>query len=408
MASGLDDVVAAETILSDVDGLNGRLTIRGHALAELAARWSFAGMLGLLFDGFFAGLPDEAGLAARLGAARREVHDRTAALLPRLAEAGTFDGLRAGIALLPDGDTLDDALRLVAAPAVLLPAIVRLRRNEAAVAPDPALGQAEDMQRMLAGTPDPARARALETYLVTVCDHGLNASTFAARVVASTRAGLASSALAGLSALKGPLHGGAPGPVIEMLDAIARDGDAAHWIGAALGRGERIMGFGHRIYRTRDPRADALKAAVRRLAGTGGGDRLAFAEMVERTALDQLRAAKPGRALQTNVEFYTRLAARDGRLPARCLHRRVRRRPHRRLDRACPRTGDHRPPDPPAIALRGSASRSGGVTVLPGRHIELFVPSSHRACRAGVSRDRHCLDTASRQARTLLDTNGAA
>jgi citrate synthase len=126
-------------------------------------------------------------------------------------------------------------------------------------------------------------------------------------VVASTRAGLASSVLAGLSALKGPLHGGAPGPVIDMLDAIERDGDARGWLEAAIARGDRIMGFGHRIYRTRDPRADALKTALRRLAGDGGDARLAFAEQVERTALDVLRIAKPHRALQTNVEFYTAL-----------------------------------------------------------------------------------------------------
>ena len=307
MASGLDDVVAAETVLSDVDGLAGRLTIRGHALGEIAGRWHFEEVLALLLDGFFDDLPPPADLVLRLGEARRDVHDRLAAILPELALAGPFDGQRAGVAVLPDGATLDDALRLIAAPAVLLPAIIRLGRGETVVPPDPALPHAQDMQRMLAGSLDAARAEALETYLVTVCDHGLNASTFAARVVASTRAGLSSAVLAGLSALKGPLHGGAPGPVIDMLDAIARDGDAARWLGDAVQHGDRIMGFGHRIYRTRDPRADALKAALRRLAGEGGDVRLAFAEQVERIALDVLRVAKPHRTLQTNVEFYTAL-----------------------------------------------------------------------------------------------------
>jgi citrate synthase len=299
MASGLDGVVAAETMLSDVDGLAGRLTIRGHALSELAERWAFEETAILLLEGLFDTLPNAADFAHRLGAARYDVHACTLSLLPRLAEAGAFDGMRAGIALLPDGDDLDDALRLIAAPAVLLPAIIRTMRGEAPLAPDPALPHAHDMQRMLAGHRDGGRAKALDTYLVTVCDHGLNASTFAARVVASTQAGL--------GALKGPLHGGAPGPVIDMLDAVARDGDAARWLDAALARGDRIMGFGHRIYRTRDPRADALKAALRRLAGEKGDARLAFAEQVERTALDALRAAKPDRALQTNVEFYTAL-----------------------------------------------------------------------------------------------------
>jgi citrate synthase len=154
-----------------------------------------------------------------------------------------------------------------------------------------------------------AEAAALETYLVTVSDHGLNASTFAARVVASTRAGLTSAALAGLSALKGPLHGGAPGPVIEMLDEIGRPEQARAWIEAALDRGDRLMGFGHRIYRVRDPRADALKAAVRRLAAASGAPagRLAFAEAVEDAVLAVLRDRKPGRTLDTNVEFYTAL-----------------------------------------------------------------------------------------------------
>lgn len=304
MASGLDDVVAAETMLSDVDGLAGRLTIRGHALGAIAGRWAFEDVAALLLEGFFDDLVD---LPHRLGEARRDVHDRLTAILPDLTKAGPFDGQRAGIAFLPDGTMLDDALRLIAAPAILLPAIIRARQGKPILPPDRLLPHALDMQRMLTGMPDPARAQALETYLVTVCDHGLNASTFAARVVASTRAGLASSVLAGLSALKGPLHGGAPGPVVDMLDAIERDGDAARWLDEAIARGDRIMGFGHRIYRTRDPRADALKAALRRFAGDGGDARLAFAEQVERIALEVLRVAKPHRTLQTNVEFYTAL-----------------------------------------------------------------------------------------------------
>jgi len=123
--------------------------------------------------------------------------------------------------------------------------------------------------------------------------------------VASTRAGLTSAVLAGISALKGPLHGGAPGPVIEMLDEIGEPANARAWIEAALNRGDRLMGFGHRIYRVRDPRADALKAAVRRLGARHG--RLEFAEAVEAAALAVLRDRKPDRSLQTNVEFYTAL-----------------------------------------------------------------------------------------------------
>ena len=302
MANGLDDVVAAETVLSDVDGQAGRLVIRGHSLDDLRDV-GFEALVRLLFAGFFPELPAAGPLGERLGAARQEAFVTTRPLLDALAARPMYDAMRAGVALMPDGDTLDDALRLIAAPAVLLPALIRIAAGERPVAPDPERGHAEDIVRMLGR--DGAAAPALDRYLVTVSDHGLNASTFAARVVASTQAGLTSSALAGLGALKGPLHGGAPGPVIAMLDAIADAGDARAWLAQAVGSGERLMGFGHRIYRTRDPRADALKAAVRALPDTGG--RIAFAEGVEDDALAVLRAHRPGRVLETNVEFYTAL-----------------------------------------------------------------------------------------------------
>jgi len=309
MANGLDDVVAAETVLSDVDGVGGHLTIRGHSLPELAGRWRYAQVVRLLLDGFFDGLPGDAELTQALGRARADVFERLQPMLPALLSLNVYSAMRAGIALLPDGEDLDDALRLIAAPAVLTPALLRLRRGDRPVAPQSGADHAADMLRMLTSAAvSPALARALDTYLVTVCDHGLNASTFATRVVASTQAGLTSAVLAGLGALKGPLHGGAPGPVIEMLDAIEASGDAAGWLRNEIAHGRRIMGFGHRIYRVRDPRADVLKAVVRQLgAGGATGHRLAFAEKVEQTALEVLRLAKPQRSIQTNVEFYTAL-----------------------------------------------------------------------------------------------------
>jgi citrate synthase len=159
---------------------------------------------------------------------------------------------------------------------------------------------------MIRGQPAPAdEVRAFETYLVTVIDHGLNASTFAARVVASTAAGLPSAIVAALCALKGPLHGGAPGPVLDMLDAI---GDAEHadeWIADALKSGKRLMGFGHRVYRVRDPRARVLKATVAKL--NGRNNRIALAEAVEAAALRALHDFHAERRLDTNVEFYTAL-----------------------------------------------------------------------------------------------------
>jgi citrate synthase len=214
--------------------------------------------------------------------------------------------LRVGWSLLPDDESLESAMLLAAAGPVLTAAAIRRGRGLEPVIPDADLSQSADFLRMLTGEmPDPAAARALDAYLVTVCDHGLNASTFAARVVASTRAGLVSAAVAGLSALKGPLHGGAPGPVLDMVDAIGAPENAEAWIDGALSRGERLMGFGHRVYRVRDPRADALKAAVARLPGTGG--RIAFAEHVERAVLGRLALKYPQRRLETNVEFYTAL-----------------------------------------------------------------------------------------------------
>ncbi|RVD60868.1 citrate synthase/methylcitrate synthase [Mesorhizobium sp. M2D.F.Ca.ET.185.01.1.1] len=308
MANGLDDVVAADTVLSDVDGAGGHLTIRGHSLAELAGRWHYAQVVRLLFDGFFDDLPSDAELEKAIGKARVDVFDRVRPMLTQLAPLDIYSGMRAGMAILPDGDALADALRLIAAPAVLTPALLRLGRGEVPIAPDAKADHARDMLRMLSGAASPALARALDSYLVTVCDHGLNASTFATRVVASTQAGLISAILAGLGALKGPLHGGAPGPVIEMLDAIEESGDATAWVRNEIAHGRRIMGFGHRIYRVRDPRADALKAVVRQLASRNEtGSRLAFAETVEQAALEVLRIAKPQRSIQTNVEFYTAL-----------------------------------------------------------------------------------------------------
>ena len=308
MSDGLEDVVAANTVMSEVDGQRGVLIIRGHSLDELAGATRFEDLVRTLFDGFFDALP--ADLAPALGAARAEVFSEVAALDPGLLDLTPVEAMRALTARLPDGDDLAVALRLIAAPAVFTAAVVRAHQGQAPIAPDPALGHAADALRMISGqVPAKAQSDALDTYLVTVSDHGLNASTFAARVIASTRAGLTSAVLGGISALKGPLHGGAPGPVIEMLDEIGAPANARAWIEQALARGDRLMGFGHRVYRVRDPRADALKAAVRRL-GDGSNvrpGRIAFAEAVEAAALAILKEHKPNRPLDTNVEFYTAL-----------------------------------------------------------------------------------------------------
>jgi citrate synthase len=308
MNDGLENVVAAETALSDVDGVAGRLVIRGLPLSALAGRVSYEHVLGLLWEGFFPALPRD--LARPLGAARLKVFDATRGRLGSVAGLAPFDAVRMLMGALPDDTDLDNALMIAAAPGVLLPAVLRQAEGKSPIAPEADMGHAADILRMMTGADAPkVMADGLDTYLVTVSDHGLNASTFTARVVASTQAGLNSSALAALGALKGPLHGGAPGPVLDMLDAIGTTEQAAGWIDATLTRGERLMGFGHRIYRVRDPRADALSAALDRLKSTGNVDatRMALAGAVETAALAALRRHKPDRPLLTNVEFYTAL-----------------------------------------------------------------------------------------------------
>ncbi|MCG7392416.1 citrate synthase/methylcitrate synthase [Microvirga sp. ACRRW] len=300
MSIGLDDVIAAETILSHVDGEAGRLIIRGHDLEELAGRVSFEDATAMLWDGL---VPDASDPRALFGEARERAFHYLSPLANNLSGLTPVEGMRLLLSALPDADK-NPASLAVGASAVAAAMAIRGAKGLAPVAPDASDGHAADLLRMIKGAPvDESRAKGLDTYLVTVIDHGLNASTFTARVVASTEAGLLSSVVAGLCALKGPLHGGAPGPVLDMLDAIGTIENADAWLDDAMARGERLMGFGHRIYRVRDPRADVLKAAAARLKGNN--NRIAFAEAVEQTALNVLQRRKPGRRLDTNVEFYT-------------------------------------------------------------------------------------------------------
>ncbi len=316
-ASGLDSVVAAETALSHVDGEAGRLIVAGHDIGALAASHDYEGALALLWRA--AGrAPETAGnIRAALGRAKFDAFGHVPALLAASEGLTVVEGLRAGLAMLPDDHALAPELRLVAAHPVFVAALCRRAEGKAPVAPDPARGQAADFLAMMTGeTPKPEKVRALDAYLVTVIDHGMNASTFAARVIASTRAGMVSAIVGGLCALKGPLHGGAPGPVLDMLDEIGVEEAIMPWLDAHLAEGDRLMGFGHRIYKVRDPRADVLNEAVARLAARGaegpgtegsGAGRIALARAVERKALEALHAARPGRRLDTNVEFFTAL-----------------------------------------------------------------------------------------------------
>jgi citrate synthase len=203
----------------------------------------------------------------------------------------------------------DEPEQIVARVPTLVASYWRLRHGHEPIAPREDLGHAANFLYMLSGeVPDPERVRGLETYLNTVVDHGLNASTFTARVITSTGSDLVSAVTGALGALKGPLHGGAPGPALDMVFEIGEASRAEAVLRGKMDRGERLMGFGHRVYKVRDPRADVLaKAAERMFTRAGDMALYTLARAVESEALRLLEIYKPGRRLQTNVEFYTAL-----------------------------------------------------------------------------------------------------
>ncbi|MCA0249322.1 MAG: citrate synthase/methylcitrate synthase [Proteobacteria bacterium] len=304
--SGLDGVVVADTLMSEVDGEAGRLIVRGHAIEELAAKTGFEGVAALLWTDFAQGGGDEAAVRQGLAAARVRAFAEVPKLISAAKGLTPVEGLRVGLGMLADSEPMPHHYLVCGALPVFLAALLRAAEGKSALAPDPTLTTAQDLLRMTRGKrADAAFEKGLDAYLATVADHGFNASTFTARVVASTRAGLISSVLAALCALKGPLHGGAPGPVLDMFDEIGKPENAAAWLDDAFAKGTRLMGFGHRIYKVRDPRADVLKNTVATLPQTSG--RLAFAVEVEKSAIAALRKHKPGQRLDTNVEFYTAL-----------------------------------------------------------------------------------------------------
>jgi citrate synthase len=321
MSEGLEGVVAASTRLSQVDGEAGRLTIAGYAVDDLAPAATFEEVAYLLLNGR---LPeqDERSTFARDLAARRELPHAAIALLREaaVAKTKTMDALRMATPVLSLGsreDPVEDAMTAIAAFPTIVGTYWRIRRGESPVPVRSDLGHAAHYLHQLSGSePTAERARALETYLNTVCDHGLNASTFAARVIVSTKSDVISAIGGAVGALKGPLHGGAPGPALDMVFEIGKPERAEPVIRAILDRGERIMGFGHRVYRVRDPRADVLAAAAERFY-SNDGDRSVYelARHVEATALRLLREKKPDRRLDTNVEFYTALLLHGIGLP---------------------------------------------------------------------------------------------
>jgi len=301
---GLDGVPAAETVLSHVDGERGELIIGGERVGDLVLNTSFEGVTARLWSGATGQPVGEAAVRAALGEARQRAFARLPDLLGITRGLSIVDGFRAAIAGLRAENGLQHEATIVGAFPVIAGALVQRAKGDDPVAPDPTASHAADTLSMLLNRK--ARARevaALDAYFVTVCDHGMNASTFATRVVASTQADLFAAVTAGYCALTGPLHGGAPEPVLEMLDAIGTSQRIKPWVDGALARGERLMGFGHRIYRVRDPRADVLKGAIERLAG--GGTDLPFPGEVETYIREALQRKNPDRPLDTNVEFFT-------------------------------------------------------------------------------------------------------
>jgi citrate synthase len=321
--SGLEGVVAARTRLSSVEGDIGRLVIAGYPVEELAPRARFEETLHLLLHGRLPRRDELDELRERLAAAA-ELPDGVVDLLRSAARnrCEPMDALRMGAAALDIdgsvGEPMETALTIAARIPMIVATYWRLLQGGEPVSPaSNGAGIAARYLAMLDGRDlGPARTRALETYLNTVIDHGLNASTFTARVVASTGSDLVSAIAAAVGALKGPLHGGAPGPALEMVFEIGGIDRAEEYLRAKLARGERLMGFGHRVYRVRDPRADVLAAAARELFAEDADTSLyELATGVERIALRLLEEAKPGRRLQTNVEFYTALLLHGLGLP---------------------------------------------------------------------------------------------
>jgi citrate synthase len=306
--SGLDGVVAATTRLSHVDGERGELVIAGFSVGELAAHATFEETTWLLWHGDLPSATQLESFSATLAAAR-VLTPATVNLLRDCTRANLdpMDALRAAAGTISLRG--DDPVTIVAVFPTIVASYWRLQRGKEPIAPRTDLGHAANFLYMLRGeVPDPEIVRGLETYLNTVVDHGLNTSTFTARVITSTGSDLVSAVVGALGALKGPLHGGAPGPALDMVFEIGDAARAEVILRRKIESGDKLMGFGHRVYKVRDPRADVLAVAAERMYTRAGDMSLyTLARAVEAMAIRLLEEYKPGRRLQTNVEFYTAL-----------------------------------------------------------------------------------------------------
>lgn len=303
MSGGLDGVIAAETVLSHTDSARGMVWVRGHDLPDLVANHGFEGTVALLWDGFAGDDLSRTGLKSAFGAARVAAFAGLGSWIALAKGRSFFEGMRLGLSVQPDDAT---PAELVGAMTVIVPALWRSANDMALVAPDPVLSTPADLLRMWHGVPsDPAMVAALDTYFTVMAESGLSASGFTARIVASTRASLTASVLGAWSAFTGPIHGGAPGPTLDMLDEAQAAPDLDAWLETKLRAGERLMGFGHRVFRGNDPRAEAMRRALARMGPMA--KRLAFASHVEARVAAVIERVKPGRTLPPNVEIMAAL-----------------------------------------------------------------------------------------------------
>jgi citrate synthase len=322
-AKGLEGIIAASTAVSHVYGEEGRLVYRGYDIHELARRASFEEVAHLLWEGE---LPNSRQLRATKAALaeRRSLDEASLRVLRGLPrDALPMDVLRTVVSAQGTADKFarcqsgqaarDTAVELTATFPTILAGYDRIRRGLEPIAPRDDLDQAANYLYMMTGSaPSDTDVNALDTYFVVLADHGMNASTFTARVIASTESDMASAVIGGVAALKGPLHGGAPSLVLDMLDAIGRADNAEPWMRDALSRGDRLMGFGHRVYKAEDPRAEILRSLASEM---DKGDLFTLAQSAEETGLRLLEEQKPGRRLYTNVEFYSAVVLNAVGLP---------------------------------------------------------------------------------------------
>ncbi|MHB8566896.1 MAG: citrate synthase [Nitrososphaerales archaeon] len=318
MPKGLDGVIVATTQISKIDGTAGKLVYRGYDITQLAGAIPFESVVHLLWTGRIPAGEKLREFKAKLAEQRQIPQSLISFLKTVPRDANPLSVLRTAISILglsASGSvpTMETGMSLVARFPTIVATYDRLRRGESPLEPRKDLGHAENYLYMLAGkVPDKVHANAVDSYLVLLADHGLNSSTFAARVAISTLTDVYSSIVAAIGTLKGPLHGGAPSLVWDMLQDIGSASNVDPWIKRHLSGGERIMGFGHRIYRTEDPRSKILKSLAEKLADPKTFE---LAATTERVARQFLQAEHPKRALDTNVEFYSSLVLNASGIP---------------------------------------------------------------------------------------------